>query len=336
METINPNDIAKLYSDDISFITLKNGNKLKVDISAPEKYDKKTNEPKNKFVNNYNKSQKFVISTINAISFGEKDNFNNIKFGSINSRYKDIKETKILKNDFNLVSYISKNTNFSFKPNKNNKNITNNLPNYQLNKEEEKIDFGMKIKRPIYLDKMERLFDENSQQKTNPAITLNILSDLNKHLNTTQKEFNSLVNQFKRKKNKYSPNKKDRSIYQRYYESYKNNESNIIKQIKMNLNKIKHYKVPDKEETDKNKENDVQDKNKFNRNNLNCNNNFNFRTIDSDFNSRTSINSFHKYKSRNSSERKMINYKLGGGLFGYSSTLICPSNIFKSKLDMNF
>ena len=61
MEAINPNDIAKLEKDEISFITFKNGNMIMVDESAPEKYQSKEikNNDKNIRINNKDKDKNF-------------------------------------------------------------------------------------------------------------------------------------------------------------------------------------------------------------------------------------------------------------------------------------
>ena len=288
MEAINPNDIAKLDTEDISCITLKNGKMITVDKSAPEKF--------------YNKTVK-------------------------------------IKNDFNLISNISKNINFSYRPSLN-KNISNYNSDYHLNKgfnnnnlnkeeisEEEKMNIPSKRKSRNYFEKMD------DPQKPNFIISLNIPADLNKRFNTTQKTFYSMVTQLKQKRNKYSTNLKDRSIYQRYYELYKNKENNNKFYKTLNLKKIQHYQIPEGED----KKNDIL--NKYHVKNINLDFTINtnlFSSIDlndSNTNIRTTANSFYGNKTRSSSVNQFLNYKVGSGRIEYSSTLICPSNIFKSKLE---
>lgn len=346
MEKINPNDIAKLDMDNISLITLKNGNTLMVDEEAPEKYSRKNSETNNKILFNSQNRNKLKVSKINAISFEEKGNKNNLNFEDIYSRNHNSNRQRLFQNNFNLISSVSRNINFTFRPTINSNSI-NSLSNFPFNKEmkkeeinKEEKDLKTKSKSRNYFTGMNSLFNVKPQQKDNNTISLNILSDKNKYLNSTQKEFNSLLTQLKLKKNKFSMNAKDKSTYQRYYELYKGNENNIIKQFKKNnCNKIKYYTKPESEKNDKIKDYDVLDKNKFNKNinDLRSNsNNFYLTTNESDINSRTSINSFCGNKSRASSESRIMNYKLGGGNIGYSSTLICPSNIFKSKLNTRF
>ena len=83
---------------------------------------------------------------------------------------------------------------------------------------------------------------------------------------------------FKQKKSKYSSNNNEKSIYQKYYESYKNKDKNIKLLKQIHLNRIKYYEEAENENKDNyENKNDVLDKNKFNKNifdNLNNNNTF--------------------------------------------------------------
>ena len=133
MKAINPNDLFKLDKDSISFITLKDGNMIMIDESAPEKFI--SNNP-NKITNSSqknNSSQKLTVSKRLTFSYKGENIPNNLYNEKINSRYNDIYEQKIIKNDFNLISKISKNTNFEFKPKIPNKNKINDINTFQLN-----------------------------------------------------------------------------------------------------------------------------------------------------------------------------------------------------------
>ena len=374
MDAINPNDIAKLNKGEISFITLKNGKKVMVDESAPEKYisnEINDGEKNNNKLNNDKKTQNFSISKKITYLFKGNDINNNLNLGKLNSKNSFINQPKILKNDFNLISFISKNTNFSYK-NNSNKKVLNDIPNLKMknilkeNKinqynehneldnvntsnitnltnqkkdeltEEEKLNMRYNQKsRNLNND----LFEEKYNQKFNSVVSLKITADLNKYFSTTQKTFNTLLSQLKQKKIKYSLNPKDKRSYQRYYEFYKNKEKDKNKNI--NFNKIKYYQEPNKDEDSNKNNNEILGKNKFNKNNLNIFNS-KYRTIfyrnmnhdsigvnDSMRSSitRSSINSFYGNRTRASSESK-----ISAGNIGYSSTLICPSNIFKSNL----
>ena len=331
MEAINPNDIAKLNTDDISCITLKNGKMVMIDESAPEKFNNKPSNKNNNILNNDKKFEKLLISKHNILYFEGMNNFNKLNLEKTNSRYAIKNNQNIFKNDFNVISNISRNINFYFKPNK-----TLSSNNKDLNNEEEKIDRNMKGKSRNYFDKMNTITDERfEQQKSNDMISFSIHSDLFKHYNSTQKTFISLATQLRQKRNKYSSNIKDKCSYQRYYELYQNKEFNNKLLKNLNINRIQHYQKPEKENTAKN----ILDKYQINNNILdyNFNNNsiiFSTGLNDSNINNRTiSTTSFYGAKTRASSESRIINNKLRSGVIGYSSTLICPTNIFKSKLD---
>ena len=331
MEAINPNDIAKLNTDDISCITLKNGKMVMIDESAPEKFNNKPSNKNNNILNNDKKFEKLLISKHNILYFEGMNNFNKLNLEKTNSRYAIKNNQNIFKNDFNVISNISRNINFYFKPNK-----TLSSNNKDLNNEEEKIDRNMKGKSRNYFDKMNTITDERfEQQKSNDMISFSIHSDLFKHYNSTQKTFISLATQLRQKRNKYSSNIKDKCSYQRYYELYQNKDFNNKLLKNLNINRIQHYQKPEKENTAKN----ILDKYQINNNilNYNFNNNsiiFSTGLNDSNINNRTiSTTSFYGAKTRASSESRIINNKLRSGVIGYSSTLICPTNIFKSKLD---
>ena len=331
MEAINPNDIAKLNTDDISCITLKNGKMVMIDESAPEKFNNKPSNKNNNILNNDKKFEKLLISKHNILYFEGMNNFNKLNLEKTNSRYAIKNNQNIFKNDFNVISNISRNINFYFKPNK-----TLSSNNKDLNNEEEKIDRNMKGKSRNYFDKMNTITDERfEQQKSNDMISFSIHSDLFKHYNSTQKTFISLATQLRQKRNKYSSNIKDKCSYQRYYELYQNKDFNNKLLKNLNINRIQHYQKPEKENTAKN----ILDKYQINNNILDYNFNNNsilFSTVlnDSNINNRTiSTTSFYGAKTRASSESRIINNKLRSGVIGYSSTLICPTNIFKSKLD---
>jgi hypothetical protein len=380
MEAINPNDIAKLEKDEISFITFKNGNMIMVDESAPEKYQSKEikNNDKNIRINNKDKDknfQKLSISKKIIFNFEGKESNLNLENKNIYQRSNDINNQKMQKNDFNLISHISKIVDFSYKGNAN-KNIINNIPTLKLNNnikdnmnndqnkldnlsssnlsncintkneeitEEEKIDMRIKRKSRNYLEQINSLIEEKNKQRANAVISLKIPADISREFTSTQQKFNSMLTLFKQKKSKYSSNNNDKSIYQKYYESYKNKDKNIKLLKQIHLNRIKYYEEAENENKDNyENKNDVLDKNKFNKNifdNFNNNNTF-FGEANSKENNDTlstinkfTINSLNGKMTRASSEKRLINYKLGGSNIGYSSTLICPINIFKSKIN---
>lgn len=116
METIHPNNIPDIDINTISLITLKNGNIIMIDDSAEEKPNKKIMQKDQK---------KFQFLSISAhLTYYLKG-----KIHTINKN--DDKKKLIIKNDFNLVSKISKNINFSYYRKK-----RNNFQTLNVNKNE--------------------------------------------------------------------------------------------------------------------------------------------------------------------------------------------------------
>ena len=137
METIHPNNIQDLDRDTISFITLKDGNMIMVDDSAPEKPNKETTKSDDNQINNAKKKQPLTISNQQTISFKGGDiptNTNNNLFTFNNSKNTDNNNNKIIvKSDFNKISHIAKITNFTYKGNPR-QNLVNNIPTLPINK----------------------------------------------------------------------------------------------------------------------------------------------------------------------------------------------------------
>ena len=106
MESINPSDIANLDFDSISFITLKTGDMIMIDNSVPKKI-----QLDKKIKNNKNITQKDTIKL--KLSVSKQNNFSykgKITFNKFSSKYNNnINSNQILlKNNFNLISKISK------------------------------------------------------------------------------------------------------------------------------------------------------------------------------------------------------------------------------------
>ena len=371
MDAINPNDISKLDKDTISYITLKNGKIMLVDESAPEKYD--SNESKNNI--NYNqknnkRTKKLVISKKIIYSFHGFENKNNLNFQNINLRYNNkIDNNRIIKNDFNLISYISKNTNFSLFSNpilktKNIKLTENiieeeNIANSNKKQYENIFSFNNNSKKdeiPLEENKFKRrsrnlseglnsLLESKTDVKGNTVINFKLFSGLKKQLTETQKKFNDLLTNLQQKRYKYALNPKDKINYHRYYELYKNNQSEIKKYVHMNFNRINYYQKQEKDNIGLDKDSqDIFEKYKISKTNQNISDNIIINTknivyrnrnskldYDSSNIDKSSINSFNENRTRASSEKRVMNSKFGNSI-GYSSTLVCPSNIFKNKL----
>ena len=344
MEAINPNDISKLDKDTISYITLKNGKMMLVDESAPEKYN--SNKSKNNINNNQNnnkRTKKLAISKKIIYSFHSFENKNNLNFQNINLRYNNkIDNNRIIKNDFNLISYISKNTNFSLfsKPilKTGNIKLTENIKEEESKtnsnkKQFEKIfSFNNNTKKdeiPIEGNKFKRrsrnlseglnsLLESKTDVKANAVINLKLFASFKKQLTETQKKFNDLLTNLQQKRYKYALNPKDKINYHRYYELYKNNERKIKKYVHMNFNRIKYYQKSENDNIDLDKDSqDIFEKYKISKTNQNISENIIINTknivyrnrnskLDYDCSNidRSSINSFNENRTRASKCKK--------------------------------
>ena len=239
METLNPRDLDFIDPYTISFITLKNGNVIMIDEATPMKNNKGKNENKN-----------LIISDSYNISFNDNDNskkqsnkINNIK--------------KFFINDFNKLSFPVRIVNFSY-PNNNNKKSINNYRSstfkenifYEQNKynknkickiyKEEKKNIENKIEKSIkrnknYRERLEKFIEDSNKPTIKAVISLDIPSDIEHNISETQKKFNSMVSEFKKKKIKSIDEK-------RYYELYKTNNNKIYNDFyDINNNRLKYY-----------------------------------------------------------------------------------------------
>jgi hypothetical protein len=411
METINPKDVGKLDFDSISFITLKNGDMIMIDGSAPEKYKSEAPKYDNYSIKSKNNIQNLEVMKQLSFTYKGKNKYNNT-IDKINNKI-------ILKNDFNSISYPSKAMNLSFKGISNNKfalnnfqnlpikqnikknslfeisNINNNInlnnkrlsynpeinPNINTLKkatennnnnssetnsnnppsstrnnninnlniqtlemtEEEKLDQRIKRKSRNYLERLSLIFNEKNKPLVNAVISLKIPSDVNRQISETEKEFDMMVTQLKQKRSKYNFSRTGNNLYNKYYELYKDNN----KEVKyLNLNRIKYYQEAEND----NKENEPQM-----NNNETLNNNNNQRMVDNTFNINNTIyvnnktnfgigltdtnlnnkvmNSFYGEKNRATRDNNNFSSRIRTNS---SSSLVCPSNIIKNKLNSEF
>lgn len=410
METINPKDVGKLDFDSISFITLKNGDMIMIDGSAPEKYKSEAPKYDNYSIKSKNNIQNLEVMKQLSFTYKGKNKYNNT-IDKINNKI-------ILKNDFNSISYPSKAMNLSFKGISNNKfalnnfqnlpikqnikknslfeisNINNNInlnnkrlsynpeinPNINTLKkatennnnnssetnsnnppsstrnnninnlniqtremtEEEKLDQRIKRKSRNYLERLSLIFNEKNKPLVNAVISLKIPSDVNRQISETEKEFDMMVTQLKQKRSKYNFSRTGNNLYNKYYELYKDNN----KEVKyLNLNRIKYYQEAEND----NKENEPQMNNNENLNNnnqrmvdntFNINNtiytnnktNFAIGLTDTNLNNKV-MNSFYGEKNRATRDNNNFSSRIRTNS---SSSLVCPSNIIKNKLNSEF
>ena len=409
METINPKDVGKLDFDSISFITLKNGDMIMIDGSAPEKYKSEAPKYDNYSIKSKNNIQNLEVMKQLSFTYKGKNKYNNT-IDKINNKI-------ILKNDFNSISYPSKAMNLSFKGISNNKFALNNFQNLPIKQnikknslfeisninndinlnnkrlsynpeinpnintlkkatennnnnssetnsnnppsstrnnninnlniqtremtEEEKLDQRIKRKSRNYLERLSLIFNEKNKPLVNAVISLKIPSDVNRQISETEKEFDMMVTQLKQKRSKYNFSRTGNNLYNKYYELYKDNN----KEVKyLNLNRIKYYQEAEND----NKENEPQMNNNetlnnnqrmvdntFNINNtiyVNNKTNFGIGLTDTNLNNKV-MNSFYGEKNRATRDNNNFSSRIRTNS---SSSLVCPSNIIKNKLNSEF
>ena len=210
MESINPNDIITLDMEQISYITLKNGDMILIDESVPQKSknEKKLIQKTSSIGSNepvIRKEIKLEISSPLIISFkGNKNNNNNNKN----------------KSNFKIGNKIIKNTNFSFKGIKTNNNSSNAIGSFNNTKEN-------KDKYKINLDELLKENDKNNKYNiNNKDIPLNQnIPNYNNYVNTTNSSKENLdYNQFKLNTNLSIP-----------FMNFNNNDNNINQENQNNI-----------------------------------------------------------------------------------------------------
>jgi hypothetical protein len=164
METIHPNNIPDIDIKSISLITLKNGNIIMIDDSAEEKPNTKIIQSSSEYLK---KEKKFQFLSISEhLTYYLKG-----KIHTINKN--DDKKKLVIKNDFNLVSKISKNINFSYyrKPKNNIQNLNKkqNMPKNKFGEKKNKMKFSKSLSNfnPIYIPQL------NDKTNLNSKILLN-------------------------------------------------------------------------------------------------------------------------------------------------------------------
>ena len=240
-------------------------------------------------------------------------NINNNKRISINNHE--------INSNINNLKKINENSNSS-ETNSNNNPLSSNREkekeklNIQTNEitEEEKLDMRIKRKSRNYLERL---------------ISLKIPSDVNRQISETEKEFDMMVTQLKQKRSKYNFNRKGNTVNHKYYELYKDGN----KEVKyFNLNRIKYYQEAEND----NKENEPQiNNNEIINNNQKINddkNNFGIGLTDINLNNKM-MNSFYGDKNRAKRDNNCFSSRIRTTS---CSSLVCPSNIIKNKLNSDF
>ena len=390
MEIISPKEFPNLDTNIISFITLKNGKVIKLETSNLEEQDKEIKKVNLQSTLETIHDNPLKISKMIILCFEGKQNMNN-KLN--NNRI-------ILKNDFNIISKIIRNTNFTYfgklisnnqkinnkknndnlpknlkkeiidTSNKKNNNIceyANTLNNYffankntksqkilnkkqfEENKDQNSINDRIRNKSKNCKERIEKLIHDINKPTVNAVISLDIRADMPSKITGIQKQFNILMTQYKRKKNKYKKYKGNDN-YQRYYELYKN-QNNKIYNGTFNHKRLKYFGESNIENDDNINLNRLNKNNyKTNFNIINKTNSNTFNTIvlnnytnDNTTNNRNgsyySLKEMNDYKSKNNtisslfsdktktnSERISFRDKVNKKVKRHNSEIIYPSN----------
>jgi len=323
----NFNLISRI-SKNISFCYKGISNNKKFLVSNLPNLSIKENIKKNSlFGNDYN---------YHNFSNKENQNLNNLK--NINPNGNNININPNINEKENSLTKIQENN--SQENNKTSSTINKNNLNIKTEEitEAEKLDMKIKRKSRNYLERLNLLFGERNKPLVNAVISLKIPSDVKRELSATEKEFDMMVTQLKQKRSKYNININEHPIYHKYYELYKDNN----KEFKyLNLNRIKYYHEAEND----NKENEPQINTNENNNKLEINSinntfygSFSNKGVnkslmgfaDNNINNKTS-NSFYGDKIKTTRDVKSLNNRIKD--IGYDSTLVCPTNNFKEKLD---
>ena len=370
MEAINPKDLSRLDPDTISYVTLKNGNIIVLDTSVKEKKNEndkiKSLKISEKMIISYNKFNKEKLNNINKIHKINDFNivskiiqnisfsfFGNSQNNVINLLIKDkdkyFSSRNTIEKDFqNKIINISnahKNTNnLEFIKYSNNyispyseSQINLNLNKLEENKESNSIN--KKLRSKNYEERMEKIFDDINKPQVKAVISLDIASEIPYNISGTQRQFNKLITQLRRKKRRNEKLPGDEN-YKKYYELYKNPNNKIYNDTFNYFdNRIKYYEENVKNDLDINKEKDIFNTNIFNKNTILDNIFYNYmKNSENIINKNYNIKEKNDYfknnifsylfpdKKRSLSYKEAFRDKVNKKVTKINSTIICPSN----------
>jgi hypothetical protein len=174
METINPNDITEVDKNSISLITLKNGNMIMIDDSVPEKPKTEKKQINDEQPKSEKKPQPLSISKHLTCSFKGKEQ--PIKKNPEKISEKIVEKKIIVKSDFNSLSKVSKNTNFSYSGIPRENATNNNFSNFKFNNNQntQMTNFNANIGKANNLDFSKSLNNFSPIQMGNPNTNASI------------------------------------------------------------------------------------------------------------------------------------------------------------------
>ncbi len=181
MENINPKNFIDIDPTAVSFITLKNGNMIVIDELTPAKPNKKKivfeEEEKNNDEN---------IDKPKQLELFLSEQFN---LSFIGNQKKEDPTTIIKKSDFNLISSITKNINFSIINKNNNTQKNNNKQNANFNQNFPSPNSSIDIKSSMFQSRRDNLNINNITNTNN-----NILSEDNVNIHLTDTIMSNQIN----------------------------------------------------------------------------------------------------------------------------------------------
>ena len=238
METINPNNIIDIDPDTVSFITLKNGNMLMLDDSAPEQphknFSKLTyNQNNNKKIYTCSETQNIFYKGISKdlTQIIIKSNFNKIS-KIIRNIYFSYFPLKIKQNE----KIVSLNSSIEFKPSSvqskhenNNNNIQNrNIENYN------ELFLETNISKNNNNDKNN--YNKNNISKNDTIQQLSNFIDISKNNNNNNFNENNLINNSNVLNNNNNYKKNEKSFDSKYINSNNNLNKQQINNYNKNIN----------------------------------------------------------------------------------------------------
>jgi hypothetical protein len=281
METVNPKNFIDIDPYIVSFITLKDGNMIMIDELTPAKPNKVKILSESEIKENNNNIN---VESLNKEKAPELSLSEQIYFSFIGNKKNEEPITIINKNDFNIISNISNNINFSIinkeKKIHNNFNETtdnNTQNNYNnISSHNSSID----IKSSMFQSKRDKNNINNILNEDNVNINLtdiNLSNQLNNKYNNNDKKTNEIMpsnifaknlteNNINIKKNKIRPINKIIEDTQKYTFDEKTNDDNININ-NTNKNSIEKNNIK-KEITNENNKNNYINYNNSNGNNI--------------------------------------------------------------------
>ena len=186
---------------------------------------------------------------------------------------------------------------------------------------------------------MEKIFDDINKPQVKAVISLDIASEIPYNISGTQRQFNKLITQLRRKKRRNEKLPGDEN-YKKYYELYKNPNNKIYNDTFNYFdNRIKYYEENVKNDLDINKEKDIFNTNIFNKNTILDNIFYNYmKNSENIINKNYNIKEKNDYfknnifsylfpdKKRSLSYKEAFRDKVNKKVTKINSTIICPSN----------